>query len=201
MIFVIVNYGVDRNQQGRSWITKALVFAAFSTASAMLVGATLALLGTLLPRTNLPEAAVVLALLGFVLGLLELTPAKIRPPQIGHETAQRWMNIGALSGSAMNGAALGAGFMTRIGYWAWYVLPAGVLLMGRIDLGILLFGAYGLTRGIVPLIAVAQLLLKPCEARDITALQAWMMSKAAVARSVATGQLILTSVAIFVGIG
>jgi hypothetical protein len=201
MIFVIVNYGVDRNQEGRSWVSKALVFAAFSTASATLVGATVALVGTMLPRANLSEAAVVLALLGIVLGLLELTPAKIRPPQIGHETAQRWMNMGALRGSAMNGAALGAGFVTRIGYWAWYVLPAGALLMGRIDLGILLFAVYGLTRGIVPLIAIAQLLLKPCEARDLTALQTWMMNKASVGRKIAAGQLIATSVAIFFGIG
>jgi len=65
------------------------------------------------------------------------------------------MHRGAFSWAALNGAALGTGFTTRIAFALWYVVPAASLLAGSPLLGAVIYGAYGTTRAGSALFVIA----------------------------------------------
>jgi len=198
MIFVIMNYGVTRNQAGRSWKAKAVFFTTASALSGLAVGLTLGLIGMVVPHGLKVPALVGLASTGAALGLWELLAKKVNVPQRNCETVQLWMNTGALTGAALNGAALGAGFVTRIGYWVWYAVPIAALLAGPLG-GAVIFGAYGLIRGALPVLAILLILgRKRCDQKDITRAQEWLVRRSAVAKVAAQASLLAG--AVFVGI-
>jgi hypothetical protein len=55
-----------------------------------------------------------------------------------------------LAWGAKNGLTLGCGAFSRVGFWLWYAVPAGALLTATPVLGALLYGTYGLVRGLGP---------------------------------------------------
>lgn len=82
------------------------------------------------------------------LGILHLTSGRHRLIQRNCETAQQWMELGPIRWAVVNGSALGVGFMSRIGFLAWYLVPLASFGFGDPALGAVIFGAYGGTRGL-----------------------------------------------------
>lgn len=194
MIFVIMNYGVNRNQAGRGWQSKAVAFGLAATLAGLIVGAALGSLGLAVPTGWKTSLASMLAFAGIAVGIWQSARGPIPVLQRSCETAQLWMNTGALTGSALNGAALGAGFVTRVGYWIWYAVPATAFLAGPLK-GMLIFGVYGLVRGAAPGLAIAQMLArKSCDQKDIIRVQEWLMHQAAPAWTVSNVALLGSSV-------
>ena len=68
--------------------------------------------------------------------------------EINRETSQALLELGPIRWSVVNGAALGVGFVSRIGFAAWYAIPLTAVGFGDPLLGSLVFGAYGAARGL-----------------------------------------------------
>ena len=120
------------------------VGAGFTTAA--LAGALLGLAGSALSAQARGGIAAVAAALAIVVGLLDLVGLPVPLFQIDRETPYRWKEKGPVGWALRNGAALGLGAGTRLGFWLWYVIPVGALLCASPALGAAGYGAYGLTR-------------------------------------------------------
>lgn len=135
-----------RTQRGRSEGLRLAAYAAAGLAAAALAGALLGLLGSLVPGAVRAALAVVLALAAICIALLELSGRRVPLVQIDRETPYGWLAPGPLLWAWRNGAALGFGARTRLGFWLWYAIPLGSFLAGSVWLGALGYGLYGLTR-------------------------------------------------------
>ena len=85
---------------------------------------------------------------------------------------------------------------SRIGFWLWYVVPVGAILLARPGAGAALYGVYGAARGLAAwgvLLGLGRL-LGPEWAR-------WLLAHKPTARRVAAGQLVLLGVATAVAVG
>ncbi len=137
-----------RNQAGRSWITKATVYALASAVAGLVTGAALGAVGGLVPLDIRLAMGSIFALAAIAVGSLELFGRHIQPLQLDCETPQRWVNKGALGWAIRNGLTLGFGATSRIGFWLWYVVPLGAFLIGSPVAGAAIYGAYGLVRAL-----------------------------------------------------
>lgn len=152
MIFGITASGGRRGQSRLDWRIKTIVFALASILSAAIVGALLGLLGGLVPTEARSAVGALAALSLAVIGIAYLTGRYRDMVQRNCETAQGWLDRGPLHWSIRNGAALGVGFMSRLGFVSWYVIPVACFLYGDPVLGAVLFGLYGGTRGFAPVV-------------------------------------------------
>jgi hypothetical protein len=93
------------------------------------------------------------------LGIAGLTGISQSPIQCDRETAKEWVERGPIVWPVLNGAALGFGATSRLGFWLWYLIPAGCFLMAGPVIGAAVWGAYGFTRtaGVVGLWLMAAL--------------------------------------------
>jgi hypothetical protein len=139
---------VHRNQAGRSWQSKAAVYALASAVAGLVAGAALGLVGSFLPLEVRLGVGSILAIVAIAVGGLELFGRRIQPLQIDCETPQRWVNKGPWRWAARNGLTLGFGATTRIGFWLWYVIPLGAFLVGEPVAGAIIYGTYGLVRAL-----------------------------------------------------
>jgi hypothetical protein len=137
---------VHRNQAGRGWHTKLLVYVASGAAAAAIVGAALGAIGNLLDVDARAGIATLLALAALAVGTAEASGRHARPWQLDRETPQQWLHAGPIQWAARNGAALGIGATTRIGFWSWYVIPAVAVLAGEPGFGASLFATYAVAR-------------------------------------------------------
>ena len=106
--------------------------------------------------------------------------------QCNRETPQRWLDKGPLLWAIINGLALGCGVTTRIGFWLWYAVPLGAFLVGRPELGAVIYRAYGIIRGMaawVIFLGLEQWLQKNSAE--------WLLQRAETAQVIASGQLVL----------
>lgn len=96
-----------------------------------------------------------------------------------------------------NGATLGVGASTRIGFWLWYVVPFAALLFGNPLLGAMIYGTYATVRGMA---VWGILLVLPYLVGEDT--HSWLVSHIKSARLVTASLLVLLAVvsAIIVGI-
>lgn len=62
------------------------------------------------------------------------------------ETNKAWVSAGRVRWATLTGLALGVGLTTRLGYLAWYLIPATTLLTASPVAGGLVWGVYGGTR-------------------------------------------------------
>jgi hypothetical protein len=122
------------------------VYTASATAAGAATGATLGLLGSAIDaRVDL--VLVVLTPLVMRVGWREATGRPAFLVQFNRETRRGWIDEGATSWAVKNGAALGSGFATRIGFSAWYWLPVALFAVNRSVLGgALAFAAYAAPR-------------------------------------------------------
>ncbi len=164
---------------GRGWIGKALVYSLAAALAGGVAGALLGMAGGHLSTRLRLAGAGLLAIPAIALGGWDLARAHLRPLQCDRETPQRWMCAGALRWACRNGATLGLGATTRLGFWLWYVIPLGALLAGRPALGIAIYGGYGLVRGG----AVWALLWWSLRNGDTAPIRRSLLERAAVARA------------------
>ena len=179
---------MHRNQAGSSWVGKALLFSFSSLLAGLVAGAALGALGSLIPVTARLAVASVLSMAATGVGVLSLA-GHTRVLQCDRETPQRWVHAGAVRWALRNGATLGVGATTRIGFWLWYALPLGALLLAHPIWGALVYGIYAGTRGM----AVWGLLLVLAP-RHGEAYADWLFAHAPIARMITAGYLIVLGV-------
>jgi hypothetical protein len=186
---------VHRNQAGRSWISKAIVYSLSSALSGLVTGAILGAVGGLFPLDFRLAMGSILALVAMAVGSLEFFGRRVQPPQFDLETPQRWVHKGPLRWAARNGLTLGFGATRRIGFWLWYVVPLGAFLVGHWELGAAIYGTYGLIRGLG---AVLILLVMFSSRADISD---WLIEQYRAARILAAGHLVFLGVATAIVVG
>lgn len=188
---------MERNQAGRSWISKAIVYSVSSALAGTAAGALVGFAGGLVPFELRVAIASVLALAAMILGGIELGGRRIGIPQRDRETPQRWLQKGAFRWAARNGVVLGIGASTRLGFWLWYAIPAGAFLFASPDLGAAIYGTYGLVRGMAVWGII--LWLPRLVGQDST--ETWLLARNGFARLLAAGQLVVLGVAAAIAIG
>jgi hypothetical protein len=186
---------VHRNQAGRSWGSKAVVYTLSSALAGLVAGAVLGTLGGLLPLRFRLAAGSILAVAAIAVSGLELLGRRIQPPQFDCETPQRWVHKGPLRWATQNGLALGFGATSRIGFWLWYVIPLGALLLGDPWLGAVVYGTYGLIRGLGAVFILLLMLGLKVDISD------WLIRRYGAARVLAAGQLVLLGVSTSIVVG
>ncbi len=129
------------------WILRAITFALSSTVVAAGFGLLLGRFGGLLPEAVRLALGTLAGTAAIFLGVLLIARRAVKLPQFDSETPQRWVNLGGLRWAMLNGAALGLGFASRIGFWIWYVIPVGAFLSGDGFAGGIVYGVYGAVRG------------------------------------------------------
>lgn len=187
-----------RNQAGSSWVTKAVTYSVAATVAGAATGALLGAVGAVMPFSARVAISSVLALIAIAIGFMELGPRPRRVPQCDVETPQRWMNAGPLRWATLNGAALGIGATSRIGFWLWYAIPLGALLLGDPVLGALIYGLYGLVRGWA--VWAFLLLPTPIGMRGDT-FGLWVVTHVETSRIIAAAQLIALGTAVTIAVG
>jgi len=103
------------------------------------VGLALGVFGMLVPPGLRAAILTVLAALVVLLGLSGRVPLL----QANRETDQRLLEAGPIRWAIANGAMLGAGAASRIGFWVWYFVPLLCFALARPAIGSLMFGVYG----------------------------------------------------------
>jgi hypothetical protein len=136
---MVAQAGVSSTRK-RRFLSSTILVAA-GTATAAILGAGLGLVGAAFGPV--PLAVVVsVAACALVAGVV----SSERPWQIDRETPGKWLEYHDWRTVALNGAALGAGFTTRIGYWAWYVLPLAAFALAKPQYGAVILATYAFTR-------------------------------------------------------
>jgi len=186
---------VYRNQAGRSWISKAIVYSLSSAVAGLVTGAVLGAVGSLLPLDLRLAIGSILAVVAIAVGGLEFLGHRVQPPQFDCETPQRWVHRGPLRWAIRNGLTLGFGATSRIGFWLWYVVPLGAFLVGDSKFGAVIYGTYGLVRALgATVILLGMIRLK-------TDISDWLIERYGEARVLAAGQLVFLGVATAIVVG
>lgn len=185
------------NQANSNWTLKAFVFSLAGTLSAALTGLVLGLLGSTAPLQMRVAVASLLTLSGVVVGLLSLTLPRFTPLQCDRETPQKWLFRGPIVWALWNGASLGFGATSRLGFWVWYVVPIGSFLVGHPFIGALFYGMYGLVR----CASVWARLVGPLRRVPSHEIDLWLLQRNEFAKKAAATYLIFLSLAIAVSVG
>jgi hypothetical protein len=186
---------VHRNQAGRSWISKAVVYSLSSALAGLVTGAVLGAVGSLLPLDFRLAAGSILAVIAIAVGGLEFFGRRVQLPQFDCETPQRWVHRGPLRWATRNGLTLGFGATSRIGFWLWYVVPLGAFLLGDPRLGAIIYGTYGLVRALGAVFIFLGMLRFKVDISD------WLIERYGAARVLAAGQLVFLGVALTFVVG
>lgn len=110
--------------------------------SGALAGAAAGLVSSLLP-VPVRVSAGLLAASAVAIGALGWLPVL---PEFNRETEQSLLGLGPIRWAIVNGSLLGLGLTSRIGFWIWYLIPAGILAAGSPAAGAAIWGGYGFTR-------------------------------------------------------
>ena len=184
-----------RNQAGAGWVSKAVVYSLSSALAGLLAGAILGALGSFLPLGFRLAAGSILAVAAIAVSGLEFVGRRIQPPQFDCETPQRWVHKGPMRWATQNGLALGFGGTSRIGFWLWYTIPLGAFLVGDPRLGAVVYGTYGLLRGLGAVFILLVMLVLKFDVSD------WLIGRYGAARALTTGQLIFLGVSTSIVVG
>lgn len=125
----------------------AILFSMFAGVGGALSGLLLGAAGSAVPLDARLALSSLFAPIGVILGALD-SVGRGRPLQCDRETPKMWVQDGAMGWAMKNGLALGCGASSRVGFWLWYVVPAGAFLFGSAALGLLIYGTYRLMRGL-----------------------------------------------------
>lgn len=125
---------------------KLAVYVGAGTVAGIAAGVSLGWVGSAIAPEFRAVIVVCLAFMALLISLTELFGHRVRMIQIDRETPYEWLGPGPLLWAARNGAAIGFGAGTRLGFWLWYVVPLGSLLAGSPILGGIAYGLYSLTR-------------------------------------------------------
>jgi hypothetical protein len=169
---------------------KLVSYILAATLTAATVGALLGLAGSLLPLDVRVAVATLAGLAAAGVGGAVLAGRLSKPPQCDRETPQRWIHLGPVRWALINGAALGFGGGSRLGFWLWYCAPFGAFLFGQPIIGAAVYGSYGLVRA-----ASAFALLVAMRRTDSPEyVTDWLLARAPAARQLAASQLLVLGV-------
>jgi hypothetical protein len=188
---------VTRNQGNSSWIAKALLYALAATAAGVLAGIAAGILGRTLSPDLRTAAATLAALLAVPLAAVELTGRRVRVLQFDRETPQRWLHHGPIRWATLNGAALGTGAGSRLGFWLWYAIPVAGVLSADPVLGALMWGSYALARTT----AATVMILAARDRGGVDAVGVWLVRHNPTARRAAAAELAVLAVVVAVTAG
>jgi hypothetical protein len=146
-VYGIATAGGHRGQTDFNWRAKGLIFSMAATLAAATAGFALGWGGGQIPESVRVTGASIAALGLLGLGLAVLLGRTRRLLERNCETPQSWLEYGPVGWAIVNGAALGVGFTSRIGFVAWYAVPVACIGFGDPLLGAVIFGAYGGGRG------------------------------------------------------
>ncbi|MDX2343260.1 MAG: hypothetical protein QNL12_05775 [Acidimicrobiia bacterium] len=121
--------------------TKALLSILGGVAAGSSLGA---LLGGVASLMTVSQRAAVASAAAF--GLVIAAILDNKPIQVRTETPRSLLDRGPVAWSLLNGALLGVGVASRLGFWLWYAIPLGVLVVGSATGGAVLWGLYGFSR-------------------------------------------------------
>lgn len=138
--------GVTRGHSTASPAGKALAGWSAATAAGAVVGAALGAVSATASDDARLALATLTGLLGLGFAVAALTGHPVPVLQRNTESPQRWLRLPPKVWSTANGAVLGLGFTSRLGSWAWYLVPVGALLSGSAAGGALVYGAYAFAR-------------------------------------------------------
>ena len=186
---------MHRNQAGRSWVGKAIVYSLSSALGGLLTGAGLGAFGGLLALDFRLAVGSILAVVAIAVGSLEFFGRRVRLPQFDCETPQRWVHKGPLRWATRNGLVLGFGATSRIGFWLWYTIPLGAFLVGAPPFGAVIYGTYGLVRALGAVFILLGILGLKVDVSD------WLIERYGAARALAAGQLVFLGVATAIVVG
>jgi hypothetical protein len=178
------------NQSARSWISKAIFYSLSSAVAGLVTGALLGAVGSLLPSGFRWGIGTVFGILAIITGTLELFGRRIKPLEIDCETPRHWLHKGPLAWAIRNGLTLGFGAASRIGFLLWYVVPLGALLSGSLTLGAVIYGTYGLVRGVMAPVLLFGEIRQKADVSD------WVILQTTLARLLAAGQLVFVGVTV-----
>lgn len=147
-------------------------------------------LGGTLPVAWRQLTAAVVAVFAIAAGAAGFLAPNSRPIQYNRETPQRWTRAGPFRWALWNGCVLGIGAASRIGFWLWYAIPIGALLIGDPITGGILYGMYGLTRGVA---AWLILLVAVLRSRS-SPLGIWLLRRDELARQLTSAYLLAIGV-------
>lgn len=184
-----------RNQAGRSWVSKAIVYSLSSALAGLVAGATLGAAGSLLALDLRLTVGSILAVVAIAVGSLELFGRRVQLSQFDCETPQRWVHKGPLRWATRNGLVLGFGATSRIGFWLWYTIPLRTLLVGDPAFGAIVYGTYGLVRALGAVFILLGILGLKIDASD------WLIERYGAAQTLAAGQLVFLGVATAIVVG
>lgn len=137
---------MSRSNEGVKWQLTGAIYATSAALAGVISGAALGGVGSTIPTETRVFGLRFLALVGISIGLSELLGRRFSPLQCDRETPRQWVDRGALRWGIMNGAALGWGARSRIGFWLWYVVPCSAVFSGRPLAGASIYAAYALAR-------------------------------------------------------
>jgi len=185
-----------RNQAGSNWIVKASVFSLSTTLAGIVSGLVFSFVGSVVPIDIRLAFASLLSLVGIVIASLELGGRRLQLLQCNRETPQNWVHKGPIHWAIQNGLALGSGFANRLGFWLWYVIPAGAFFVGIPLYGAILYGVYGFVRGVMVWVLIYGPAKKYGEEFGDR-----LIGYNRVARLITTGQLLLLGIVTAVVVG
>lgn len=117
-----------------------------SAAAGVLAGAAVGALGGIVSDSTRAVSGTIIGFAAMCTGIVGLVSLSPNPLQCNRETPRKWVRKGPVAWPLLNGVALGFGATTRIGFWLWYVVPAGSFLVADPRIGAAIWGTYGLTR-------------------------------------------------------
>lgn len=128
------------------WTTRAALFTVSGVVTATISGGVLGLAGSLIDLPLRSAVTLLGATAAVVLACRHLLGHSSAPVQCNRETPQGWLRYGEIAWSLANGAALGMGATTRLGFWLWYVVPFASLMSASAVSGATIYGLYALAR-------------------------------------------------------
>jgi len=179
---------VHRTGRDVPWWAKAALSTLAAAAAGAGMGAVLGVVGATL---DLQARAATGTAVGALLVILPLL--RVPPPQRDRETPQVLLHRGPLVWSLANGMLLGSAVTNRIGFWLWFLVPAGCLLSGSPLLGAALWGTYALARLTVIDVVAARMRQPACHVGELTdrlVLGRWRILPIMTALSVVEGALV-----------
>jgi hypothetical protein len=145
-----VGYG-DRR---RRWLGAVALHALGASVAAAAFGATLGWMGSRLGSSWGPVGVGLVGIAAAAYAAREAFGVPVPVPAAGRQVPDWWRSFFSWQVAAtLYGAGLGIGFLTFLANGGLVVVAAAALLAGRPATGALLLGAFGLARGLSPLIA------------------------------------------------
>lgn len=193
---------MSRNRDWTSWISNLLLFSLFATIGGSGTGFVLGAIGSAIHEEARLVLATVLGTAAVAVGLGELHGRRLCVLQCSRETPQRWLETGPLGWAVRNGAALGFGASTRIGFSSWYTVPLTALLLGDAATGAMVYGTYGLTRGLgAGLFIAAAWVGRARFGANTDSIAKWALKKHPVAQRLAGAHLLAFGLAVVATVG